>query len=273
MATNAAMTEVPNLTRVASASKWRPLRVWGARTLAALALLGLLGVGVVGWGISTSPGARRAVDAYGFGTSPGRRAVDGSERVQVARPSSTRRWSTAGPFVVERRPPRHERNIVSETNGILDAVRELAPHIASRGDEIEQGRRVPPDLVEELTEAGCFRMLVPRSHGGAELDLPAQMRVIDELARADGSVGWTVMIGRGGAGDPRAAARARPSTTCTPTVPTSSSPARSTRRAWPRRSTAGTASPDSGRSPAAASTATGSSPTASWTTAASRRYA
>lgn len=49
--------------------------------------------------------------------------------------------------------------------------------------------------MDALTDAGCFRMLVPRSHGGAELDLPAQMRVIEELARADGSVGWTVMIG------------------------------------------------------------------------------
>jgi alkylation response protein AidB-like acyl-CoA dehydrogenase len=36
---------------------------------------------------------------------------------------------------------------------------------------------------------------VPRSHAGAELDLPAEMRVIEELARADGSAGWTVMIG------------------------------------------------------------------------------
>jgi alkylation response protein AidB-like acyl-CoA dehydrogenase len=50
--------------------------------------------------------------------------------------------------------------------------------------------------VQELTAAGCFRTLVPRSHGGAELDLPAELRVIEELARADGSVGWTVMIGR-----------------------------------------------------------------------------
>jgi uncharacterized protein (TIGR03083 family) len=55
-------------------------------------------------------------------------------------------------------------------------------------------RRVPPDLVEELT-AGCFRMLVPRSHGGAELDFPSEMRVIEGRARADGSVGWSVMIG------------------------------------------------------------------------------
>jgi indole-3-acetate monooxygenase len=38
-------------------------------------------------------------------------------------------------------------------------------------------------------------MLVPGSQGGAELALPVDMRVIEELARADGSVGWTVMMG------------------------------------------------------------------------------
>ena len=49
--------------------------------------------------------------------------------------------------------------------------------------------------MDELLAAGCFRMLVPRSHGGPELDLPAQMQVLEELARADASVAWTVMIG------------------------------------------------------------------------------
>ncbi|CAN5532614.1 flavin-dependent monooxygenase [soil metagenome] len=78
---------------------------------------------------------------------------------------------------------------------IFEAVRELAPAIVARAEEIARCRRVPPDLVEELTEAGCFRMRVPRSHGGAELDVAAQMRVIEELAKADGSIGWTVMIG------------------------------------------------------------------------------
>jgi alkylation response protein AidB-like acyl-CoA dehydrogenase len=78
---------------------------------------------------------------------------------------------------------------------VLDAVQALAPAIRARADEIEKGRRVPPDLVGRLSEAGCFRALVPRSHGGAELDLPAHMRVIEDLAKADGSVGWTVMIG------------------------------------------------------------------------------
>jgi indole-3-acetate monooxygenase len=84
---------------------------------------------------------------------------------------------------------------VIETNATFEAVRTLSPALVARSEEIERGRRVPPDLVDELTAAGCFRMLVPRSHGGAELDPPAEMRVIEELGRADGSVGWTVMIG------------------------------------------------------------------------------
>jgi alkylation response protein AidB-like acyl-CoA dehydrogenase len=83
----------------------------------------------------------------------------------------------------------------SETNTSLDAVRTLAPAIAARSEEIERKRRVPLDLVEGMTAAGFFRMLVPRSHGGAELAPPAELQVIEELARADGSVGWTVMVG------------------------------------------------------------------------------
>jgi alkylation response protein AidB-like acyl-CoA dehydrogenase len=84
---------------------------------------------------------------------------------------------------------------VIDMNATLEAVAALAPVIEARSEEIERGRRVPPNLVEELTAAGCFRTLVPRSHGGAELDLPADMRVIEGLARADGSIGWTVTIG------------------------------------------------------------------------------
>jgi alkylation response protein AidB-like acyl-CoA dehydrogenase len=77
----------------------------------------------------------------------------------------------------------------------LDRVRRLTAEIAKRSDEIEQGRRVPLDLVDDLTAAGCFRMLVPRRYGGDELPLGAAFDVIEELARADGAVGWTVMIG------------------------------------------------------------------------------
>jgi indole-3-acetate monooxygenase len=92
------------------------------------------------------------------------------------------------------RPVRPETQ-VRQSRSILDAVRELAPGIVARRDEIEQGRRLPIDLVDDLREAGCFRTLVPRTHGGAELALPEQMQVLEALSVADGSVGWTTMIG------------------------------------------------------------------------------
>ena len=83
----------------------------------------------------------------------------------------------------------------SDPATVLAAVRRLVPLIVARSDEIERGRRLPPDLVTDLREAGCFRMLVPRRLGGAQADLAEHLEVLRELARADGSVGWTVMIG------------------------------------------------------------------------------
>jgi alkylation response protein AidB-like acyl-CoA dehydrogenase len=77
----------------------------------------------------------------------------------------------------------------------LDAVRALAPALTDRADEIEGARHLPRDLVDDLIAAGCFRALVPRSHGGDELPLAEHLAVLETLAAADGSVGWTVAIG------------------------------------------------------------------------------
>ncbi|RKR90625.1 alkylation response protein AidB-like acyl-CoA dehydrogenase [Micromonospora pisi] len=78
---------------------------------------------------------------------------------------------------------------------VLTAVRELAPTIGDWAAEIDLARRLPPDLLAELVAAGCFRMFVPRSHGGYQVDALTGMTVLEELARADPSTGWTVMLG------------------------------------------------------------------------------
>lgn len=77
---------------------------------------------------------------------------------------------------------------------MLAGIRELAPEIKARAAEIEATRRVPPDLVERLRSIGLFRMFVPRSQGGLELDFPAGLEVIKALARLDGSVGWIAVV-------------------------------------------------------------------------------
>src|SRR5216684_6241403 len=84
--------------------------------------------------------------------------------------------------------------VTNTAKRLLVDIGELASHVAPRASEIEAARRMPADLVEALRSIGVFRMFVPRSHGGLELDLPAALEVLQALGRIDGSVGWTAMV-------------------------------------------------------------------------------
>src|SRR5882762_9790923 len=59
----------------------------------------------------------------------------------------------------------------------LERARELRPMLAAAGDEIERRREVTPEIVDALIERGIFRMLLPKSIGGAELDRSEERRV------------------------------------------------------------------------------------------------
>src|SRR5262249_48109166 len=77
----------------------------------------------------------------------------------------------------------------------LEAARELAPKIRAAAAEIEAERELPRALFEALADAGLFRLALPRSLGGLELDLPSYVQVIEELGKADASTAWTVNQG------------------------------------------------------------------------------
>lgn len=81
---------------------------------------------------------------------------------------------------------------------VLENVRALQPEIRERATEIEGKRQVPKDLVEKLRTAGVFRRYVPRSHGGDEAWPDQGLTVIEEIARADASVGWVAAVGSEG---------------------------------------------------------------------------
>ena len=72
----------------------------------------------------------------------------------------------------------------------LDRARELQPMLAAAGDAIERGREVTPEIVAAMKERGIFRMLLPRSLGGAELDPLTYTEVLYTLAQGDGSTAW-----------------------------------------------------------------------------------
>ena len=72
----------------------------------------------------------------------------------------------------------------------LERAREFAPELAAAAAQIERHRELPEPIVTGLIERGFFRMLLPRSLGGAEL-LPAPyVQVIEEIAKADASTAW-----------------------------------------------------------------------------------
>jgi len=72
----------------------------------------------------------------------------------------------------------------------LERARELRPMLAAAGDAIERGREVTPEIVDAMIERGIFRMLLPRSLGGAELDPLTYTAVLESLAQGDGSTAW-----------------------------------------------------------------------------------
>jgi alkylation response protein AidB-like acyl-CoA dehydrogenase len=83
----------------------------------------------------------------------------------------------------------------TEAQSPLDAARQLVPRILACADEIEAERALPRPLFEALADAGLFRLALPRSLGGPELDLPTYVRVIEEIGKADASTGWIVNQG------------------------------------------------------------------------------
>src|SRR5947208_639601 len=96
-------------------------------------------------------------------------------------------------------PPRAEERVmdVTETRDdgklaqtYLDRARELRPMLAAAGDAIERGREVTPKIVDALIDNGIFRILLPKSLGGAELDPLTYTAVLEELAKGDGSTAW-----------------------------------------------------------------------------------
>ena len=112
---------------------------------------------------------------------------------------SQRARKTAVGFAAEQVRDTRDFDVCKEgaAKRLLVDIRDLTPAIAARAAEFEAERRIPDDMVDALKAIGAFRVFVPRSHGGLELDLPSGLAIITALARIDGSVGWTAMIGNG----------------------------------------------------------------------------
>lgn len=78
---------------------------------------------------------------------------------------------------------------------LVERARRAGQVIAPLSARIEAERRLPPEAVGALVEAGVFKLLVPASLGGAEASLGTFLAVLEAIGHADGSAGWCAMIG------------------------------------------------------------------------------
>ena len=83
----------------------------------------------------------------------------------------------------------------SET--LLNTISTLEPLIRQHADEAERHRRLALPVVQAITDAGLFRMCVPLALGGLEVPPLTFYRVLEAVARLDGSTGWCMFIGGG----------------------------------------------------------------------------
>jgi len=88
-------------------------------------------------------------------------------------------------------------NDVGVSSARVDAVvraRALGPAIEAAADEIERTQDFPEPLLTALHQSRLFRMLLPRSVGGDEVEPWVYLAAVEEIARHDGSVGWNTFV-------------------------------------------------------------------------------
>jgi indole-3-acetate monooxygenase len=73
-------------------------------------------------------------------------------------------------------------------------ARSLGPAIQAAAPEIERTQEIPEPLLSQLHESRLWRMLLPRSVGGDQLEPWVYLHAIEELGRHDGSVGWNAFV-------------------------------------------------------------------------------
>ncbi|MDP9696518.1 UNVERIFIED_ORG: GTP cyclohydrolase II [Arthrobacter globiformis] len=87
-------------------------------------------------------------------------------------------------------PPVPGRTVPSHDE-LLSRVDELVPRLRDRAEETERLRRLPEATMNDLKEAGVFRILAPLELGGYGMGAETYAEVIRRLARGCASTAWT----------------------------------------------------------------------------------
>jgi alkylation response protein AidB-like acyl-CoA dehydrogenase len=64
----------------------------------------------------------------------------------------------------------------------LDRARGLIPLLQTAADRIDATNELPPDVLDAMFDAGMFKLLLPRTYGGAELKPADYVQCVEAIA-------------------------------------------------------------------------------------------
>ncbi len=79
------------------------------------------------------------------------------------------------------------------TIDVLERTRALVPLVEANADAGERDGTLAAPVVEAFRDQALFSLMVPRSLGGLEADIATVLTVFEEVSRADGSSGWSLL--------------------------------------------------------------------------------
>ena len=77
---------------------------------------------------------------------------------------------------------------------LVGRAQELGPLISSRAADGEAQRNVGADVVQAISDAELFRIMVPKRFGGMETDIRTHLAVSAAVANADGATAWITAL-------------------------------------------------------------------------------
>jgi len=69
-------------------------------------------------------------------------------------------------------------------------LEEIIQKITDQAPNINADRKIPDQLINEMIQKKLFKLLVPKTYGGEEINYLEYLSIVQAIAKADGSMGW-----------------------------------------------------------------------------------
>lgn len=83
---------------------------------------------------------------------------------------------------------------MSESNFLLERIKQILPEIAKNADQAELDRKAPIENIRLLNEIQLNRAFLPKAYGGFEISLPEFAECVVELSKACAGTAWAYSL-------------------------------------------------------------------------------